>query len=223
MAQASPLFLGTRPDGSAVPVFPGGVELPTQDTATLGTPPVNGAIRWVRQQDGLVPGSTGGLSAYMIGTSDSPSYRNGLAAMVSVAPAGPGRAALIAVSRSAPDSDSLSVQITTPSGGQETATILDDTRRSRFLQLASTANLQVQTFRAVVNNIPAGFGTYLVNLPAAWVNNHLYVIGSLSSVSLNWNVGTMGFQIPNLSQIQVVVTANPILQNMTFDVMSFGN
>jgi hypothetical protein len=196
------LFLEVAPDGSATPVFPGGIELPDADPAA---PAPGESIR--------VIGPDGTVHALIFGGLDSSPPAPFLQLVAgddfTVDPS-------IVLDQIAGNGE---ISVSSGSFGQ---TLINGNGQSGFLQLLTLQNLKAQVFRSTVATL-AGTFTTSVNLPTAWANNHLFVIGSAFDFQTSGAGATPQFSPNGLGAVNFRVWGNPVNQNITVTILSFGN
>lgn len=207
------LFLETEADGSVAAVFPGG--LTVEGLTPIPVVPLSAlfsgnAASWTRGPGGPVIGQ-------LVGSYDT---GPGLTQQMNLTVASENGAGSAGIDLQADDFGNGAINLGIPGAG--VLTLLNNAGQSSFLQLKAAQNLKVQIFTGVFA-AAVGTTTAIFNLPSAWANNHLFVIGSAFDYQSGGAGAAIQFSPNGLAQLACRVWGITVAQNVTATFITFGN
>lgn len=232
-------FLNTKPDGSTGAVFPGGVDILAD--GNRAAPGTDRSIKWTAEADGSLVAQVFGYRP-VIGSVDFRGLEihagnrgdEGEADIYLVAennassgpPANTGETSLdIYHSRNngfySPANDGIFIRCGL--ANNPALTLINGARQSSFAQWRDPINLRMQSFQTTIASAPVGTVTAAISLPTGWNNNHTGVMVSAIDYGASGVGATMQASVLSLTQFNIRVWNNPVIQNISVQCLSFGN
>lgn len=232
MPKSVDTYATTSPDGRVSFDFSGrisaeGITLPAQLPAA--PEPLESSIVWIRQDDGSLVAeitefstiNSDALALYCKPRSATNNCNISLIAGGQPAASGNNRESDIIIERGQTDTETQTTVSAKPQGGGTWRNILINANgECDYLQMKSTLRVQV-LLGSVTLSMPVGLNAIVANLSAAWTSAHFLAVASTSPF-LHHNFNITQVSANGLSQILVVVNNTGVVQDFTFNYVSYG-